>query len=88
LLKKKGVETIVVLVHEGGQQNPAPGDINSCNGISGPIVDIVNRLDDEVDVVISGHTHQPYRCELDGKLALPATGDPAGHDRQMRWGIE
>jgi predicted phosphodiesterase len=28
-------------------------------GISGAIVDIVNRLILEVDVVISGHTHNP-----------------------------
>jgi 5'-nucleotidase len=68
-LKEKGIETIVVLIHEGGVQTaPAPVDVNGCVGISGPIVDIVNRLDDEVDVVISGHTHQPYKCELDGKL--------------------
>ena len=36
--------------------------------MSGPILDIVNNFDDEVDVVISGHTHQPYNCVIDGKL--------------------
>lgn len=66
-LKARGVETIVVLIHEGGIQ-PAPAPYNGCVGISGPIVDIVNRFDDEVDVVISGHTHQPYNCTIDGKL--------------------
>jgi 5'-nucleotidase len=66
-LKAKGIETIVVLVHEGGVQ-PLPAPFNGCVGISGPIVDIVDRLDDEVDVVVSGHTHQPYNCTLDGKL--------------------
>jgi len=70
-LKAKGIETIVVLIHEGGvQSSPAP--YNGCVGISGPIVDIVNRLDDEVDVVISGHTHQPYNCTIDGKLVTSA----------------
>lgn len=70
-LKAKGIETIVVLVHEGGvQSSPAP--YNGCVGVSGPIVDIVNRLDDEVDVVISGHTHQPYNCTIDGKLVTSA----------------
>jgi 5'-nucleotidase len=72
LLKKKGVETIVVLIHEGGTQNPASSPINSCVGISGPILDIVDRFDDEVDVVISGHTHQPYNCVIDGKLVTSA----------------
>jgi 5'-nucleotidase len=54
-----------VLIHEGGFPS---GGYNECPGISGPIVDIVNRLDDEVDVVLSGHTHQAYNCEIDGKL--------------------
>ena len=41
---------------------PHGPDINECAGISGPIVDIVDRLDDEVDVVVTGHTHQAYNC--------------------------
>ena len=71
-LKQKGIETIVVLIHEGGSQNPPPGAINACVNISGPILDIVNRFDDEVDIVISGHTHLPYNCEIDGKLVTSA----------------
>ena len=73
-LKAKGIETIVVLIHEGGIQSVAvnPTTINQCEGISGPIVDIVNSLDDEVDVVISGHTHQPYNCTIDGKIVTSA----------------
>ena len=70
-LKEKGIETIVVLIHEGGLP-AAPAPYNGCSGISGPIVDIVNRFDDEVDVVISGHTHQPYNCTIDGKLVTSA----------------
>ncbi len=67
MLKQKGVEAIVVLIHEGGFPT---GAYNECPGISGPIVDIVNRLDDEVDLVISGHTHQAYNCVIDG---IPVT---------------
>jgi 5'-nucleotidase len=69
-LKKKGIETIVVLIHEGGA--PSSFNYNGCVGVSGPIVDIVERFDDEVDVVISGHTHQPYNCVIDGKLVTSA----------------
>ena len=68
-LKAKGIETIVVLIHEGGFPT---GTYNACPGISGPIVDIVNNLDDEVDVVISGHTHQAYNCVIDGKIVTSA----------------
>ena len=68
-LKARGVEAIVVLIHEGGFQE---GDFGGCSGISGPIVDIVKRFDKAVDVVISGHTHRAYLCEIDGKLVTSA----------------
>jgi 5'-nucleotidase len=71
-LKRRGVEAIVVVVHEGATQAPSNSPINSCTGISGPIVDVVNRMSDEVDVVITGHTHQPYNCTIDGKLVTSA----------------
>ncbi len=70
-LKKKQIETIVVLIHEGGVQ-ALPAPYNGCVGISGAIVDIVNRLDPEVDVVISGHTHNAYNCVINGKLVTSA----------------
>jgi 5'-nucleotidase len=72
-LKARGVEAIVVLIHEGGE--PA-GDYNECPGISGPIVDIVKKFDKAVDVVISGHTHRAYVCEIDGRLVT--SGDKYG----------
>jgi len=66
-LKAKGVESVVVLIHEGGAQaSPAP--YNGCVGISGAIVDIVNRFDREVDVVLSGHTHNAYNCSINNML--------------------
>ncbi|HSO13251.1 MAG TPA: bifunctional metallophosphatase/5'-nucleotidase [Anaerolineales bacterium] len=70
-LKQKGVETIVVLIHEGGAQ-VAPAPYNGCVGISGAIVDIVNRFDPEVDVVISGHTHNAYNCVINNMLVTSA----------------
>jgi 5'-nucleotidase len=72
-LKARGVEAIVVLIHEGGVPT---GDYNECPGISGPIVDIVKKLDRAVDVVISGHTHQAYVCDIDGRLVT--SGDKYG----------
>jgi 5'-nucleotidase len=68
-LKARGVAAIVVLIHEGGFPT---GDYNECPGISGPIVDIVKKFDRAVDVVISGHTHQAYVCEIDGRLVTSA----------------
>jgi 5'-nucleotidase len=69
-LKKKGVESIVVLLHEGGF--PAdPKAYDSCPGISGPIVDINKGLDPEIDAIISGHTHQGYNCSLPDSAGQP-----------------
>jgi 5'-nucleotidase len=72
-LKARGVEAIVVLIHEGGLPT---GDYNECPGISGPIVDIVRKFDRAVDVVVTGHTHRAYVCEIDGRLVT--SGDKYG----------
>lgn len=69
MLKRLGVKAIVVLIHEGGIQS---GTYNQCEGISGAIVDIVNRMDPEIDMVISGHTHQAYNCVINNKLVTSA----------------
>ncbi len=71
-LRRKGVETIVVLLHEGGTQAGA-GGINDCVGLTGPVVDIANRMDPSIDVVVSGHTHQAYNCEINNKLVTSAS---------------
>jgi 5'-nucleotidase len=63
-LKAKGINTIVVLIHEGGLPT---GAYNECPGISGPIVDIVNRTSKDVDLFVTGHTHQAYNCVIDGR---------------------
>jgi 5'-nucleotidase len=72
-LRSRGVEAIVVLIHEGGFPT---GDYNECPGISGPIVELVKKFDKAVDVVVSGHTHQAYTCEIDGRLVT--SGDKYG----------
>lgn len=74
-LKEQGIESIVVVVHEGGF---AGTDINGCNGVSGPIVDIVNRLDPAVDLVITGHTHQAYNCLIGNAAGQPVRVTSAG----------
>ncbi len=76
-LRAQGVESIVVLIHQGGFQNvvtgstnqPITSDINGCTGdlknVDGTDSDIraiVKRLDNAVDLVISGHTHSAYNC--------------------------
>ncbi len=58
VLRRFGVEAIVVTIHQGIRQSSYEGPTDSAvQGLSGPIVDIVRRLSDDVDVVISGHAH-------------------------------
>ncbi|MEU8069396.1 MULTISPECIES: bifunctional metallophosphatase/5'-nucleotidase [unclassified Micromonospora] len=71
ILRLLGVKSIVVLLHEGGVQNG--GGINDCTGFSGPIVDIANRMDPSIDVIVSGHTHAAYNCNINGKLVTSAS---------------
>jgi 5'-nucleotidase len=53
------VRSIVVLIHQGGRQTTYQGPTQAGSSVvNGPdIQDIVHRLDDEVDVVVSGHAH-------------------------------
>ena len=68
---RHGVRAIVVLLHEGGVPTPFAG-INACN-VSQPIQDIVERTTDEVDLFVTGHTHQPYNCVIDGRAVTSAS---------------
>lgn len=53
-----GIRTFVVLIHQGGTQTSYQGPTQPGGLINGQdIVNIVSRLDDDVDVVVSGHAH-------------------------------
>ncbi|MBA3576668.1 MAG: bifunctional metallophosphatase/5'-nucleotidase [Sphingomonas sp.] len=64
-LKAAGVDAIVVVLHQGGGTTGGYND-KSCPGLSGEIVPIIDRLDPAIDVLVSGHTHNAYVCEVDG----------------------
>ncbi len=68
-LKAQGADAVIVLIHEGGKTSGAP-DPDGCNGLAGAILPIIARLAPGVDVVVSGHTHANYICEV-------PTSDPA-----------
>lgn len=72
-LQGQGVETIVVMIHEGGYPT---GSYNGCEGMSGPILDILKRMDKAVDLVVTGHTHRAYNCMIDGRRVT--SGDKYG----------
>lgn len=72
-LRERGIEAIVVTIHEGGYpSDESVKEISACPGLEGPIVDIVEKAPDAIDAYITGHTHQTYVCEIDGKLVTSA----------------
>ena len=77
-LQQQEVQAIVVLLHQGG--GPASPAFNyDCNangglGLTGDVVPIAQQISPAVDVIISGHTHAAYTCDIP---------DPAGNHRMV-----
>ncbi len=75
LVHQGGTPATTTYTAEHGTYNVAPPYDATCStqtkdGVKGaqltddsPILDITRRLDPQIDMVISGHTHQPYICE-------------------------
>ncbi|MGA2447562.1 MAG: bifunctional metallophosphatase/5'-nucleotidase [Polyangiaceae bacterium] len=58
-LHAQGIHAIVLLIHQGLTQPAYTGPTRSdVAAPTGALLDIIRRLDDDVDVVVSGHTHQ------------------------------
>jgi 5'-nucleotidase len=62
-LKAAGADAIVLLIHQGGGV-PDSFEEKGCNGLTGEILPILDKLDPAITTVISGHTHQAYACTL------------------------
>ncbi|HET9656856.1 MAG TPA: bifunctional metallophosphatase/5'-nucleotidase [Kineosporiaceae bacterium] len=79
-LGRRGVKAIVLLLHQGGLAPAAATYDFPCNPgggpatISGDVVDLAKRLDPGIDLIVSGHSHQSYICDIK---------DPAGNDRYV-----
>lgn len=70
-LKAMGVKVFVVLIHEGGTTTEA-FDQPACSQLKGPIVDIVKRLDPAIKLIISGHSHTGFICNVAGRTVTQA----------------
>lgn len=93
-LLAQGADVIAVLLHEGGHTQ-APAFAAGCEGLSGPIVPILDKLDPRISVVVSGHTHQSYVCDYatvrpDRPMLLTSAGLYGTQltDIQLRWDPE
>lgn len=74
-LQSQGVQALVAVIHEGGVIDGPQMEWNAseCPSRRGPIFDIERRLSPAIDAVLSGHTHQGYRCVINGRPVMQAT---------------
>lgn len=70
-IQQQGVHAIVVLLHEGGEQEPYDGPTREGGNVTGRIAGIVAGLDADVDVVLSGHTHEFTNAYLENAGGRP-----------------
>jgi 5'-nucleotidase len=62
-LKAQGAQVIVLLIHQGGAIDGKYDD-QTCPGLTGDILPILDKLSPEIPIVVSGHTHNAYICHL------------------------
>ena len=70
-----GVRAIVVLPHEGGAQSGTACGINTCNGLGGAVIAIVERLADGRRPVRHGPHAPAYICAVDGRPLTSAASN-------------
>jgi 5'-nucleotidase len=80
VLRWLGIKSMVLLIHQGGQQNPppTPQDPSGCANFAGPVTDIVKGLRPEYGLVVSGHTHRFYSCALPNSSGANSVVTSAG----------
>jgi 5'-nucleotidase len=78
LLGFLGIRSLVLVVHEGGAQNPLSSDPSNCASFAGVITPIVAGLHPNYGVVVSGHTHQWYSCALPNSSGANSVVTSAG----------
>ena len=56
-----GAEVVIALVHEGGSSDPA-----DATNPATPLGEIVGGLNDDIDMLVTAHTHASYAYDIDG----------------------
>ena len=80
-LKAQGADVILLAIHQGGRSEGGYR-VSGCPGLSDGIVPILEKLDPAISVVVSGHTHEAYACEVpasDGSRRLLTSGGRYGY---------
>lgn len=72
-LEEQGVDAIFVVVHEGAYPGDGSTDIGDCNDVTGPQVDLARAMSEDIPVIVGGHSHLAYICDIDGTLITQAS---------------
>lgn len=62
-LRSQGADMVVLLIHQGGWTKPS-FNTSGCPELSGDILPILDALDPSINLIVSGHTHNAYICEI------------------------
>lgn len=62
-LRSQGADTVVLLIHQGANVDPL-NNSTGCPELSGDLLPILDRLDPAIRLVVSGHTHMAYACDV------------------------
>ncbi|MFE5480899.1 bifunctional metallophosphatase/5'-nucleotidase [Streptomyces sp. NPDC056527] len=71
-LKRRGVEAIVLNVHEGGSPKSATtSGYNECDSAYGPVIELAKRVTPEIDAVVTGDWHSRFNCMVPDPSGVP-----------------
>ncbi|MFF9011622.1 bifunctional metallophosphatase/5'-nucleotidase [Streptomyces sp. NPDC014870] len=71
-LKSRGVEAIVLNVHEGGSpKSAATSGYDVCDSAYGPVIDLARKVSAEIDAVVTGDWHSRFNCMVPDPAGVP-----------------
>ncbi|HEY5959255.1 MAG TPA: bifunctional metallophosphatase/5'-nucleotidase [Polyangiaceae bacterium] len=78
-LKAQGVHAVVVVIHQGARQRFGRDLARDASSVSGELAALIPKLDGEVDVVISGHSHSALSALVPNGAGRPTLLTQAFH---------
>ncbi|MEU9859867.1 bifunctional metallophosphatase/5'-nucleotidase [Streptomyces sp. NPDC047971] len=79
-LKRRGVEAIVLNVHEGGSpQSATTSGYNACDSAYGPVIELAKRVTPEIDAIVTGDWHSRFNCMVPDPAGVPRPVVEAGN---------
>ncbi|MXO59788.1 bifunctional metallophosphatase/5'-nucleotidase [Altererythrobacter salegens] len=80
-MRAQGVDAVVLLIHQGLDPMPIYNE-TGCPDLDGALLPVLARLDPKIRLVVTGHTHKAYACEIpasDGSNRLVTSAGKYGY---------